>query len=146
MGKRTTIDELPDLANRIRNHLDSFDLSSAFDHCHDIVARDIHGHFRQSHTPDGLSWPERKDDLAHPLLILSGAMMTAAVGEGSAHVWNVSARSMQYGVDTSSIVYAAAQNYGYKQIPPREFLGLSSKGEAECRDIIKRYTLDAMPV
>ncbi len=132
----TSVLKLPEMLDEIKRELRTADLSDAFRDCQTIIARDIGGHFERSETPEGVAWLPRKDNLPHPLLILSGATPRAATG-GAGSIFEMQARSMTYGV-SSSIVYAGAQNFGStkRNIPQREFLGLSEVAVDACETFI----------
>lgn len=77
-----------------------------------IIRDRVSENFDASQAPNGSPWPERKDNLPHPLLIKSGTLETAATRNGANHIERVNDDSLQYGV--TGLPYAARQNFGDK--------------------------------
>lgn len=94
-----------------------------------IIREDFAAHFRNTEAPYG-KWPPRKDNLPHPLLILSGDMYRAATQEGApGNITGVGDRELQMGVDGSVVNYTAFQQDGTRYIPARPFIWLSDEAE-----------------
>ena len=96
------------------------------------VELDVRGgiglNFADSASPSGQAWPARKDPRPnHPLLIKSGALLKAALGEGAGGKTRTGARDVELVIDKSvdegGIPGAAVHNFGYpaKNIAQREF-------------------------
>lgn len=133
---RQKVDELEvDLA-KVPTRL-SVAIPQALLQCAPIVDKAILDNFAREASPDGDSWPARKEaGDGHPLLVEvgtegSGSLMSAATGLGGGHISRVEGNSLLTGVDKSGgvggIPGAGVHNYGFaeKNIPQREFLGLS---------------------
>lgn len=91
----------------------------------------IRGGFEQNFvataSPHGGPWPPRKDTLPHPLLRKSLTLFNAVTEIGaSGHVADYQRREMSEGVDSSVVVYAAAQNFGTERIPARRYIDLGA--------------------
>lgn len=104
--------------------------------CYPEVVQSNRDNFNSQATPQGRDWKERKDPGdGHPLLQESGDMMQAAVGGGPGHIHHIETddegRSLVVGVDLDIIAYARAQALGYKpnNLPARNYLGLTPRGE-----------------
>ena len=78
------------------------DLREPLRECADIIHTDIGTNFREAISPDGESWPPRKDEgFTHPLLDLSGSLKAAATGEGTGAVTRIEDTTLAIGVDAS---------------------------------------------
>ena len=90
------------------------------------VLRDIEDAFASKKSPDGTSWPPRKDKKTHPLLILSGDMMAAALA------------SIDRGTESEDGVviplngpdYRLYHHFGTSRMPQRRFYAVSSRTES----------------
>ena len=88
----------------------------------------VAANFERATSPDGASWPARKvAGDGHPLLDELGALKAAATGTGPGYVERVTDRELVLGVDKSvdlgGIPGAGVHNFGFRNIPQREFLG-----------------------
>lgn len=105
--------------------LETASLAEAFKEAAPAINAGFEGNFSAQVSSSGSAWPPRKDKLTHPLLILSGAMKAAVSQPGAAgHVEDIQDRQAAIGIDSSIIVYAAAQNFGYpkRNLPAREYV------------------------
>lgn len=110
--------------------------------CLPVIYQSVRDNFTSSATPDDVSWPARKiEGDGHPLLIDTGAMLQAAVGSGSGRVQEVGSFDLAVGVDGSVIPYAATHNFGSKNMPSREYMGISEEHEDECERIIADFVM-----
>lgn len=125
--------------------IESISFSKEFAEIRTTVAiPSIQEHFANTSTPDGETWPPRKDDLPHPLLVLSGDLLEAASG-GEGSILQITDDEMTMGIDGQVIPYAARQNYGYTgpdslgrvfDHPPREYEGLDEQAIDKAEEII----------
>ena len=104
--------------------------------------------FARQESPEGVAWPERKKlGDGHPLLVEtqtegSGSLFGAATGQAGGHVSRIEGDTLIFGVDKDGgiggIPGAGVHNYGYpeKNIPQREFLGVSEEGFGPIDDLI----------
>jgi phage gpG-like protein len=116
---------------------------------HPVVMQGIQRNFDVARSPDGETWPVRKDNKPHPLLIESGALLAAAAG-GAGSVNELSARSLVVGVDkdggAQSLQGAAVHQYGYPEghVPQREYLGLDEDHLDQVGEIIADGMLERL--
>lgn len=103
--------------------------------------------FADSSTPSGNAWPPRKDPRPnHPLLIKSGALLRAALGEGAGGSTRTGARDVELVIDKSvkegGIPGAAVHNFGYpaRNIAQREFFAPKDA----VQDSIDETVMDAL--
>lgn len=123
--------------------LESADLSPVLQQLAPIARQAHRDNFNSSADPQGNNWAPRKDNLEHPLLMLSGDLMQAAVG-GSGSILVIDGRVMAIGVDGNVIPYAAIHNYGGicggwaagAVMPQREYLGMSEQRLAEADAVV----------
>ena len=91
-------------------------------------------------SPDGTAWDVWSSPYAktrhsgHSLLENEGDLVDSIVSsaDGIEAIWG------------SNLVYAAAQNFGYKNLPAREFLGLSEENRHDMTAIIDDWLDDLM--
>lgn len=107
--------------------------------------------FSLAQSPDGESWPPRKEvGDGHALLIDTTALKSAATGVGAGSVKRVESDTLIVGVDKDTslggIPGAGVHNYGFPQrnIPQREFLGLNESAADDCANIIADLCLDKL--
>ncbi len=99
--------------------------------------RDVVKSFFTKTTPEGDVWAPRKDNKPHPLLILSGDMLEAAIN------------SCQGGTETGTGVviplegpsYRLIHQLGKGRIPRRRFFGITEKTEYDVKDVIEKTTV-----
>ena len=130
--------ELAGAARRLRQHDFSRVLGGP---CLDILTGNIRENFANQASPFGQPWPARKvEGDGHPLLIQSGALFEAAVGEHRGSVTRVSKDTLEHGVDTSvdegGIAGAGQHQFGGKFIPPRPYLGMSEESQEKCAELV----------
>lgn len=83
--------------------------------------------FATSSSPTGSPWPPRVDNLPHPLLIKTGALLAAALNRGPGGSVRATGRAAELVIDKGTklggIPGAAAHNFGYppRNLPQREF-------------------------
>ena len=96
----------------------------------------IHNNFVRAEGPDGTPWPARKDDLPHPLLVLTGALIKGATGSGG-NVLTVGhdGRDITTGVDGSQVDYAIFHMTGTRYMPPRPFMYANRETVDACADV-----------
>jgi phage gpG-like protein len=117
-----------------------------------LVYSDIEDNFLGAKTPDGNSWPARKDPKpTHPLLILSGQLAEAATTPNApGSVCEVANGELKIGVNKDGggggIAGAARHNYGDASpgILQREFLGLTEETALQCDEIFIDQAIEAV--
>ena len=98
--------------------------------------------FITGRNPDGISWPPRKDNKPHPLLILSGDLLASAVQAGAKnHFEQVADTEFKFGTD---IVYGPVHNFGGRRMPQREFMGIGNSTIDDCGDILADFIAGAI--
>jgi phage gpG-like protein len=108
--------------------------------CEPFVAEGIHENFAQAQSPDGIAWPPRKDvGDGHALLFDTGSLYDAATG-GAGNVCRIEGDTLIFGVDKSGgmggVPGAGVHNYGFGNVPQREFLGMPESTEELCGEFI----------
>lgn len=109
-----------------------------------VIRQGIELRFETATTPDLNPWPARKPnpkDDGHPLLIDTGALIAAAIGQGTGAIEQVSSRELVVGIDGQVIEYANVHNEGYEQIPQREYFGLDDQTIDQCEELIADYIM-----
>jgi len=101
----------------------------------------IDQNFDDTSGPDNRSWPPHAPFTVakygpHPLLVLSGKMRAAATGTGEGAIVRVTGNSLQLGISLESVIYAGAQNFGYRNIPQREYLGIKEPVADRIEDML----------
>jgi len=100
-----------------------------------VLMEGFEQNFMRAENESGTPWPPRVDDLPHPLLILSGALIEATRDTGSAgNIHTVSERNLETGVKGSVIAYASIHNDGAGNIPQRQFLYASPETSKACAE------------
>lgn len=100
-----------------------------------LALADVQQNFATESTAGGEEWPERKDNLPHPLLHLSGALEEAATGGGANSIREINGDTLTLGVNGYGIPYAGRQNWGDRpgsrdilgremNIPAREYMAI----------------------
>jgi hypothetical protein len=98
-------------------------------------------------SPHGGPWPPRKDSLPHPLLRKSLTLFNAVTElNASGHVADYQRREMSEGVDSSIVVYAAAQNSGLpeRNLPARQFIDLGAGTITTVDPLVADYGLELL--
>jgi phage gpG-like protein len=118
-------------------------LDDVLELCYPVVIQSTRDNFNSQADPDGDDWRPRKiEGDGHPLLQKSGDMMQAATGGGAGHVHEIEhngdGTDLVVGVNLDTIAYARAQALGYKprNLPARNYLGLTKAGEEKVAEII----------
>ena len=107
--------------------LRSGDMTPLWEQVGPVIRGGFEQNFVATASPHGGKWPPRKDKLPHPLLQLSLTMFHATTELGArGHVADYQQREMSEGVDSSVVVYAAAQNFGLpeRNLPARRYIDL----------------------
>lgn len=96
-----------------------------------IVGDRTRNNFIRGEAPDGTKWAARKDNKGHPLLILSGLLMTQALSACaspriSGHNALISVPEPDYGIFHIT---------GTKNMPARPWLGVSDEDVQEMADL-----------
>lgn len=131
-------------------NLKSGDFTPALEACIPIVAESVGDNFARQATAAGKAWPPRKDKKPkHPLLILSGKLIRAAVGEGGSatgHIQEVSSHELNFGVSVAEVPYAATHQYGdhSRNIAQREYLAISKEAEERCHEIVEERVYEIL--
>jgi phage gpG-like protein len=90
----------------------------------------------------GLGWPPAKRiDKKHPhqLEWLTGTMLRSLSPGGSNNVFQVDDNTVTIG---SNVIYAAAQNFGNRHLPPRPFLVFNDDQEKAAARVFLKYLLN----
>jgi phage gpG-like protein len=95
----------------------------------------VERNFSRQVDQDGVIWPPRKDNLPHPLLILTGAMLDASTGGVGAKL-DIEPNSLAMGVESGAIPYAAVHQFGFENIPRRQYFYLN---ENERPDAVQAF-------
>jgi phage gpG-like protein len=108
----------------------------------DIIYAAIAQNFDSATGPDGTKWPPHAPATIqrhgmHPLLILTGAMKDASTISGA--IGNYESVEDQRLVIGCTIDYAQFHQYGTKNIPQREFFGLSDEAVQQIVDLIVEH-------
>jgi hypothetical protein len=125
-------------------------LDSAMRACLEPLLDGFADNFVRARDSDGQAWPLHapatvKKYGPHPLLILSGRMIAAAIHEGApGHITKVEARLLTTGIQGETIPYAGVHQYGRPEgnppIPRREYLYASPETLDRCE---KAFVADA---
>jgi phage gpG-like protein len=118
-------------------------LTTGLERCYPVVVQSIRDNFTSSATPDGIGWPPRKiEGDGHPLLMETGALLQAATGGGPGHINEIEeGTDLVVGVTLDVVPYARAQALGYgpRNLPSRQYLGLTKAGEDQCAMILMDF-------
>ena len=112
-------------------------LTDALRQCGDILRRGFSYNFSQGSSPSS-DWPPHapatiKRYGPHPLLVLTGNMLRAVTMKGQpGNVELIGYREMSAGISRATIPYAGAQNFGWGNIPQREYLDVDRPTEEQC--------------
>lgn len=113
----------------------------------DIVREEVKLNFQREEDSDGNPWPAHAPSTEarmgpHPLLRWTGELERAATQAGVNHIEQVVDNELTYGV--TGIEYAATHQYGDKSrnIPQREYLGISDHALDQMEERAKDYTID----
>lgn len=119
--------------DKFRQHLENAqdviengDLSPALIATRADVYEAVSYNFEFSVDPNGVRWQERKRKYPWPILIKTGRMRAAAIGESSESINRIEQRQMELGV-APSVFYAGIHNYGTPKMPQREFMGANEE-------------------
>lgn len=133
----------------LADYLENGSFEEPLRECYPIVQADIQDHFDAREGPDSI-WPPHAESTirrygVHPLLILSGQLVAAAIGEGTGHFVEYSEREMRYGVSKEIIVYAG-HDHGFpdRNIPQREYMWISDTAREQCYGIINQWIADKL--
>lgn len=77
--------------------------------------------FLKKQGPSGAPWADRVDNLPHPLLFKTGAMLEAAIGEGAGAITEIGPEEALTGIDDAVIDYAKYHMTGTRKMPARPY-------------------------
>lgn len=126
-------DNIKEVFDEFRETMTKGDLSEAWKEVLPIVQSGLYDNFTSAADQDGTPWPPHAPETirrygVHPLLVLSGKLISAATENGaSGNISDIQSREMEVGVSKSDVIYAGAQNFGYKRIPPRPYMYASDQ-------------------
>lgn len=107
-----------------------------------IVNQSVRDNFTSSVSPDGADWPPRKNiGDGHPLGIDTGKLLQAAVDQGSGHIERFEPFGLVKGVQAEAVPYAGFFQFGTSKMPPREFMGLSERGQDAVADLLGDFVM-----
>ena len=138
-----TVDEFVADFQRRLDRLDA-DLTEPLEDCAEVILEGVADNFRRSQTAGGEPWPSRKDPgPKHPLLILSGDLMTAAM-YGNIH--RIAGDTLELGVSHGAIPYAATHQEGDlgRNIKQREYMAVSDPTVDRCCDIVADHMVEQL--
>ncbi len=129
--------------------LQSGDMAPLWEQVGPVLRGAFEANFATTASPHGGTWPARKDNLPHPLLRKTLTLYSAVTDAGaSGHVADYQRREMAEGVDSSIVVYAAAQNFGYdygdRILPARQFIDVSQGTVVNIDPMVADYGLKLM--
>lgn len=109
--------------------------------CLPVILRGFEDNFMRAEGPDGNPWPARKDNLPHPLLILSGNLIESVRDTGhpgNVHEVEDGGRTLVTGVMTSVVEYAGVHQRGWpeRNIPPRTYVYATPQVVDDCEAIL----------
>lgn len=122
-----------DLRQELRGQLESLktgDFAPLWEDVGPLLRGSFEVNFVTTSSPHGGHWKPRKDNLPHPLLRKTFAMYFAATDRNAeGHIADYGRREMKEGIDSSVIVYAAAQNFGHdygnRILPARRYIDVA---------------------
>lgn len=133
------------LLNDAGEQAESGSMREALHGCVKILHEGFETNFLRAEDASGASWPVRKDDLPHPLLILHGDLIEAARDVGNPNnLLHVDDRELVTGISGSGVPYAATHNYGRENIPQREFLYANEEVQEACEEVMADALLEMM--
>lgn len=137
--------DMPDAMRSMARELSSASLVQPLGTCREQVEAGFVENFQNQKGATGSQWPGRKDNLPHPLLILSEDLLRSTQEGGGQHIEEVSDRELSVG---TSVLYAATQNFGdtSRNIPQREFLYASETTLDDCQDVVADYVVSEVLV
>src|SRR3990167_4423379 len=139
------VTEFIDLLGEASEASENASLREAMHEIVPILHEGFETNFMRAEGPNGELWPERKDDLPHPLLILTGDLIEAARDVGNVNnLLAVGDRELSTGVAGAGVPYAATHNYGRDAIPQREFVYANEEVLDACEEILVDGFVDAM--
>lgn len=154
MAKRlNNMDELRLDVEAVEKTLREMPLNEPLADVRELVLESFAENFAESSSASGAAWPPRKprpDDDGHPLLIETGALRAAAIGEGPGHVTRLDKREIEVGVDPSvklgGIPGAKAHQFGYpdNNLPARPFHDPREEHLTKCDEILADYLLERL--
>lgn len=136
--KQVAVEDIAAEIDQMAARMESESLDGPLNALLPILRDGFAGNFQRQEDSRGGGWPDRQDNLPHPLLTETGALWGATTGNGAGSVEHVSARELatgvDKGVDAGGIPGAAVHNFGYPplNIPQREYLYASTDTLDEC--------------
>lgn len=144
-----TVDEFAGELNKLVKFMEDDSFEDPLRDSYAVIQADIQDHFDAGEGPTSL-WPAHAPSTVerygpHPLLIMSEALVAAAVGQGTGHISEIANRELRYGVSKEVIVYAG-HDHGFpdRNIPQREYMWISDTAREEINDIIQKYVADVI--
>lgn len=139
---------LEDLARTLNRRIEDFvrlDCRPLLKELSLLIKADVKERFVKSNTPDGIPWlplknpSKRRGGINAKPLRDKGLLMASIVSYTQGSVEEITADSVTVG---TNLGYAGYQNDGTRNIPAREFMGLSAAGEQEIDEAIADYFAD----
>jgi len=143
-------DDFMELLEDAADASESGSLREPLHDCVPLLYEGFETNFLRAEGPNGEQWPARKDDLPHPLLILSGDLIEAARDTGNPdNLLQVGDRDLVTGIAGAGVPYAATHNYGRdwgrgSPIPQREYLYANEEVLDACEDVLADGMIDVM--
>jgi phage gpG-like protein len=146
-----TVKEFVRDMNQLARELEGGNYTTALQKCRPVMQEDIQQHFQNAAAPT-FAWPAHAPSTIkrygrHPLLILTGQLLAAAIGEGTGHVFLIpDGLSAIYGVNKDRIPYAGVHQFGFpdKNIPARTYMWLSEDAIVKCEKEIADHVFTVM--
>jgi phage gpG-like protein len=136
------VEELPEQAAGVMSELLALSCAPVFAQMLPVVRTSIEQNFDSESSPLRVAWPPRKDPGdGHPLLVKTGTLEAAAIGQGTGAMEQLSNRELMVGIDGQVIEYANVQDAGStkQNIPQREFFGIDEIAEQECEELLADF-------
>lgn len=102
-----------------------------------IVFASVENNYSRQVDSNGAVWPPRKDNLPHPLLILSTAMLDASTG-GIGSLVRYTRDGVEMGVRSDIVPYAEIHQYGSSRIPQRQYFYLNAQDKP---DVVRQFKI-----
>lgn len=132
ISARSFAERLRQTKGKVRN----IDLTEELKHCAEVVHEIVDDNFQAAVDARGVVWPPRKDKKKHPLLILTGRMLYAAMG-GKGKVVEVTPRKLRMGIDPQEVPYAAVHQWGTPRVPRRQYYYVAGDQMTRLKDAFR---------
>lgn len=124
---------------RFEQFIVSGDFDQAFRAVDHALSEGVAENFARAVDHQGRSWPPRKDNLPHPLLVKTGRMLRAATTPGgSGHKFDRQGDSVRFGVYGSVVGYAIFHHMGTSRMPMRRVVYASAATKLRAFAAFKR--------